>query len=428
MSETSPTQPPLLPPSVEPALPPGDPSPEPSGQVPPSPPVPQPAEPEPVLPQLDSEDVRARAVSREASATPPTSSSHSTRWVALSVVALLALLMAWQVASDRWVPYTARGAAAGYIAQLTPRVAGQVTQVTVQDGALVEAGQPLAELDPTSFDLAVRQAEVGLSRALQSNRASATGIVAAQAGVTAARSQRENVQANTARTLQLVNRGFLSPVKADDARAEQRNADSQLQKAQAELERAMITTGARDDTNPELRTAQLQLEQAQLNRQFATLVAPTRGVVTNLRLAIGQYVAPGTPAMTFIDARGAWITVDLRENQLGNVRTGDRVGVIFDAVPGRIFEGRVQSIAWGIDVGRASGGGLLQNLPEGQWFEPARRIPVHVELDGGLDHWPRAARIGGKASAVVYANGESGLLASIAGAMLWLRAWLSYLY
>ena len=341
---------------------------------------------------------------------------------------LLGLLMAWQVASDRWIPYTARGAVAGYIAQLTPRVAGQVIDVAVQDGVLVEAGQPLAQLDPTSFDLAVRQAEAGLARALQSNRASATGIVAAQAGVTAAQSQRENVQANTARTLQLVGRGFLSDVKADDARAAQRTADSQLQKAQAELERALITTGGRGDVNPEVRAAQLQLEQAQLNRRFATLTAPTRGVVTNLRMAIGQYVAPGTPAMTFIDARGAWITVDLRENQLGNVRNGDRVGIVFDAAPGQVFDGKVQSIAWGIDVGRASSGGLLQNLPEGQWFEPARRIPVHVELDGGLDNWPRAARIGGKASAVVYANGQSGALAWFAGAMLQVRSWMSYLY
>ncbi|MEO8545887.1 MAG: efflux RND transporter periplasmic adaptor subunit [Burkholderiaceae bacterium] len=186
---------------------------------------------------------------------------------------------------------------------------------------------------------------------------------APSAGVTAALSQRENIQANAARTLELVSKGFLSEVKADDARAAQRNADSQLQKAQAELERAMITTGGRNDANPELRTAQLQLEQAQLNRRFATLTAPTRGVVTNLRLAIGQYVAVGTPAMTFIDAGDAWITADLRENQLGNVYGGDRVGVVFDAA-----------------------------LPEGQWFEPARRIPVHVELEGGLGPRGRGAK------------------------------------
>lgn len=262
MSESSPPHNPL-------GQDPCDPQTHPAAMEPTQPPPPLPPE-TPEMPTLS--DARAGLVDASAPSLPPapSSKSNATTFVALGVVAGLGLLMAWQVASDRWVPYTARGAASGYIAQLTPRVSGQVTEVKVQDGALVEAGQPLAQLDPTSFDLAIRQAEAGIARALQSNRASATGIVAAQAGVTAARSQRENVQANAARTLQLVSRGFLSSVKADDARAEQRNADSQLQKAQAELERALITTGARDDTNPEVRSAQL-------NRQFATLTAPTRG-------------------------------------------------------------------------------------------------------------------------------------------------------
>lgn len=121
--------------------------------------------------------------------------------MALGVVVLLVLLIAWQVASDRLVPYTARGAVSGYVAQLTSRVAGQVTGVAVHDGDVVQAGATLAQLDLTPFDLAVRQAEAALAKALQSTRVSATGIISAQAGVTAARSQRENVQANTARTL-----------------------------------------------------------------------------------------------------------------------------------------------------------------------------------------------------------------------------------
>ena len=185
----------------------------------------------------------------------------------------------------------------------------------------------------------------------------------------------------------------------------------------------MITAGARGTgVNPEVRVAQLQLERAQLDKRFATLTAPTRGVVTNLRLAVGQYVAPGTPAMTFIDARGAWITADLRENQLGNVQIGDAVGITFDAAPGTVFKGRVQSIAWGIDVGRSSPGGLLQNLPEGQWFEPARRIPVHIELDGSLEDWPRAVRIGGKAGVVIYAEGRSNPVAWLASGLMQVRA------
>ncbi len=358
-----------------------------------------------------------------------TSSATPTRWVALGGVVVLLLLVAWQTASDRWVPYSARGAVSGYVAQLTPRVAGQVIAVAVHDGAEVRAGDVLAQLDPTPFDLAERQAEAALAKAAQSTRAAATGIQAAQAGVTAARAQRDNVLATNARTTELVTRGFLSAVKSDDARNAQRNADAQLQRAEAELERALIAAGGTGPAiSPEMRVAQLQLERAQLDRRFATLIAPTHGVVTNLRLAVGQYVAPGTPAMTFIDARGAWVTVDLRENQLGHVKVGDEVGVVFDAAPGQVFKGHVQSLAWGIDIGRASPGGLLQNLPEGQWFEPARRIPVHIDLDNAIADWPQAARIGGKAGVLIYATGRGHPMAWLASGMLQLRSWLSFLY
>lgn len=345
------------------------------------------------------------------------------------VLALLIVLVSWQVSSDRLVPYTARGAVSGYVTQLSPRVAGQVTGVLVQDGEVVQAGTVLAQLDTAPFDLAVSQAEANLSKALQSTRASATGIVGAQAGVTEARAHREDARSNLTRTLELVSRGFLSETKADDARAGLRNADASLQQAQANLDRVVVVTGgAGSASNPEVRSAQLQLERAQLDRRYATLKAPTLGVVTNLRLAIGQYVAPGAPTMTFIDARGAWITADVRENQLGLVQPGDEVAITFDAVPGEVYRGHVQSIAWGIDVGRGSPGGLLQNLPEGRWFEPSRRIPVRVELEGGLDRWPRAARVGGKAGVLIYAEGRDSPLAWIATALMHGRSWLSYLY
>lgn len=89
-------------------------------------------------------------------AAPAAAGAKATRWVAVLVLVLFVLLIAWQVASDRLVPYTARGAVSGYVAQLAPRVAGQVTEVMVQDGGVVQAGAALAQLDLTPFDLAVR--------------------------------------------------------------------------------------------------------------------------------------------------------------------------------------------------------------------------------------------------------------------------------
>ncbi len=121
--------------------------------------------------------------------------------------------------------------------------------------------------------------------------------------------------------------------------------------------------------------------------------APHFGVVTNVSLSEGQFLGAGNPALTFIDAEAAWATVDLREKQLQNVEAGDPVHLLFDAVPGQIFEGRVQSIAWGINPGRDNQGGLVVNQSTNRWFEPARRIPLRVELTGGRDAWPRQVRI-----------------------------------
>ena len=123
--------------------------------------------------------------------------------------------------------------------------------------------------------------------------------------------------------------------------------------AEADLQSALLQLGKDGGaSNPQIMAAQLQLEQAQLNLLYSTVTAPTRGVVTNLQLAIGQFAAAGSPVMTFFDSRGAWITADLRENQIGNIEPGDEVEILFDAMPGQTFRGRVHSIAWGIDPGR----------------------------------------------------------------------------
>lgn len=344
------------------------------------------------------------------------------------LLGVLVLLMIWYVVTDRMAPYTPRGAVAGYVAQLTPRVAGQVTQVHVQDGDIVEDGTPLFQLDARPFELAVRQAEASLAQAIQATDASAAGIVASQAAVTQARASLENARSSSSRTLELVRRGVMSEMQGDDARAELRTAQAELERAQADLESAMLALGESGMENPDIRAAQVGLEQAQLDLEFTTVTAPTRGAITNMQLAIGQYVSPGTPAMTFFDARGAWITADLRENQLGNVEPGDQVQILFDAVPGKLFKGRVKSIAWGIDPGRPSAGGLMQNQPESEWFEPARRMPVQVELENGLKDWPHSVRAGGKVSVVVYASGTSNPVAWLSSLLLHIRAYLSYLY
>lgn len=348
--------------------------------------------------------------------------------ITIAVIALLVVIAAFYALSDRMAPSSSRGGVSANVVQIAPRVSGDVTKVMVADDAVVQAGEKLFSIDARPFELAVRQAEANLAATVQGIDASSASLVAAQAAVTQARTSLEAVQAEADRTLRLEGRGIASTAQGDAARAKVADAQAGLQTAEANLESARVQLGPKGKDNPSILAAQAQLEKAQYDLASSTVAAPHYGVVTNVTLSEGQFIGAGNPAMTFIDAGAAWITVDLRENQLRSVNKGDPAHLLFDALPGKIFEGRVQSVAWGINPGRSVQGGLVVNEPSNRWFEPARQIPVRIELAGGMQAWPHKVPVGGKVDAVIFADGTGNPIALIARGLQRLRSWASYLH
>ena len=349
--------------------------------------------------------------------------------IALVVVVVLVALVAIYAVSDRLAPSSGRGVVSAHVVQIAPRVSGEVVEVVVEDDAVVQAGAPLFSIDARPFELAVQQAEANLKTTLQNIDASSASLVAAQAQVAQARAALDAERADAERTFRLEDRGIAAEAQGDAARAAVKDAEARLGTAEANLESARAQLGPEGRDNPAVAAAEAQLEQAQYDLLSTTVTAPHFGVVTNVTLSEGQFASAGQPALTFIDADAAWVTVDLRENQLAMVEPGDPAHLLFDAVPGEVFAGAVQSVAWGIDPGRQSQGGLVVDQPATRWFEPARRIPVRIEVAGGMDAWPRAVRVGGKVHAVIFAGGsDDGPVAWLARGMQRLRSWTSFLY
>ncbi|TDT77982.1 multidrug resistance efflux pump [Litoreibacter halocynthiae] len=348
--------------------------------------------------------------------------------IATIVIVLLLAMVVLYAMTDRMAPSSSRGIVSAHVVQIAPRVSGEVTRVHIADDAVVQAGDPLFSLDPRPLELALQQAEANLTSTIQNIDASGASLVAAQAAVTQARSALETTRVQSERTFRLEERGLATTSAGDTARGQVADAETRLAAAEANLESARTQLGSQGNDNPAIAAAQAQLERAQYDLNSATVLAPHLGVVTNVLLAEGQFIGAGNPALTFIDADAAWVTVDLRENQLQNVQADDKVGLLFDAVPGQIFDGRVQSIAWGINPGRNIQGGLVVNQPSNRWFEPARRIPVRVELVDGMEAWPANVRVGGKVHAVVYASGKGNPIAWLSGAFQRIQSLTSYLH
>jgi len=181
--------------------------------------------------------------------------------------------------------------------------------------------------------------------------------------------------------------------------------------------------------NPKVRQALAALDQARLDLRNTEVRSPADGIVTNLRLAPGQYVAPGQPLLSFLESGPRWISADLRENQLGNVRPGQDVTIALDILPGKLFRGRVHSVGWGVSQGDEAPTGQLSAMPaDAGWLRDPQRFPVRILVlpdeakEAGID----LGRSGAQANVLIFTSDKS-LLNPIGKLWIKIVALLSYL-
>jgi multidrug resistance efflux pump len=339
------------------------------------------------------------------------------RWT-LIVLGLIVILFFYSIIADRLTPYTSQATVQAFVVRMAPEVAGRVEEVNVADNQRAKGGDVLFRLDPQQFELALQQAEAKLAGVGQSIGASTAAVSSAQERLIEAKAKRDNVREQASRVLQLVEKGVYPKARADTANKELEVTEANVREAESELERARQELGPQGNDNPQFREALAAAEQAKLNLVRTTVLAPSDGVITNLQLTNGQFVAAGEATLTFIDTSDAWINANFRENSLENVKPGDPVELVLDTLPGRIFAAKVESVGWGVSQGSIDPEtGLPKiNEPMGLVRTP-QRFAVKIEPNR-QDYAPGTVRYGSQANVIVYAS-ENPVVNAIG--RLWMR-------
>jgi len=359
-------------------------------------------------------------------AQPP---ANPMRKIILVALGLLLLLFAYHVLSDRYTPYSSQARVETFLTQVAPEVAGDVLEVGVKDNSAVRKGQLLFRIDPEPYQVAIRSAEANLSVALQAADVSVADIAAAQAQL-----RKQSVDLAASRELggivtDLVGQHALAETQGIRARAEVAKTQADVTRAAADVRKARANLGAPGMRNPKVRQALAALDQARLDLRNTDVRSPADGIVTNLRLAPGQYVAPGQPLLSFLESGPRWISADLRENQLGNVRPGQDVTIALDILPGKLFRGKVHSVGWGVSQGDEAPTGQLSAMPaDAGWLRDPQRFPVRILVlpdeakEAGID----LGRSGAQANVLIFTSDKS-LLNPIGKLWIKIVALLSYL-
>ena len=274
---------------------------------------------------------------------------------------------------------------------ISTEVLGRVAKVFVDENQQVKAGEPLFELDPESFRVAVAKAEAELAKVRTDLVAQQTSYRAQQAEIAVASTRHAYALKEERRQADLVARHFTSTANYDDAR----QLTIQTAQQQVALEEGLkqIEASLSGDVNlpveqqPAYREAAAELAKARLDLARTTIYAPANGIVSQLPKP-GQYSIVGMTAMMLVETDTPWVEANFTETELTHVQPGQKVDISVDTYPDAHWTGVVESLS-------PATGSEFSVIPAqnatGNWVKIAQRVAVRIKLEEGADLPPLRA-------------------------------------
>src|SRR5213596_2082958 len=217
--------------------------------------------------------------------------------------------------------------------KISPEVAGEIIELPVEDGMQVKKGDLLVKIKPDSYKALLEQQEAAISAAKATNL---------QQKATMLKSEHDFKRAED-----LFNKKLISEQEFNAAQAAYDVAKNTFESSLHEIERAQAgSSQARD----------------QLSK--TTVYSPINGTVTILNSKLGERIVAtgqfaGTEVMRVADLSRMQAVIDVNENDVPNVKVGDKANVKIDAYGDRKFKGTVAQIG---NTGKTTGSGTQEEV------------------------------------------------------------------
>ena len=270
---------------------------------------------------------------------------------------------------------------------ITTDIAGKLERVLVREGQHVVAGEPLFEIDPVPYRLALQgaQSKLDVARSQFANLKSSyeslsTLLEYGQKGV-------DLKQRDVDRKATLAENRAGSQMDLDNARTALLTAQLQLQLGRQQLNgvinQLLGNPNLALEDFPPYREAKAALDQAQRDLDHTVVKAPIAGIATQVdNIQLGRYVTAGVPVFSVIDDAAPWVDANPKETEITWLRPNQKVDIHVDSFPDRTFRGTVQSVSPGTGAQFAI---LPPQNANGNWVKVVQRVPVRIVFDPGQD-------------------------------------------
>src|SRR5258708_12600236 len=234
---------------------------------------------------------------------------------------------------------------------IAAETSGKVVAVGVDLGSSVRRGQMIVKVDDADFRIRVQQAQAEVDQAkatLRQNEAK-IGLRPGQKfnpesvpEVAAARSALDLAEKNLRRYEKLVETGDISRSAYDQQKSQR---DQLAEQYQAVIHQAQQNYAAVANSQAAVDAAATQVLLAKRNLGYTVVVSPMPGYVSERPADVGEYVAAEQKVGTVVNMNPLRVRIDIPEQAISQIRTGESVSVSVAAYPDRNFAGRVARVS-----------------------------------------------------------------------------------
>ncbi|WP_426611332.1 HlyD family secretion protein [Bradyrhizobium sp. McL0616] len=318
-------------------------------------------------------------------------------------------------------PFTTDARLYFFTTPIVPQVKGRIVEVPAKPNVALKKGDPLFKIDPAPYQFVVDQKKAALAEAEQGVKQLKASLDQASAGLEKATAQLSLAQANYDRQNQLFQAKDIAQAALDTAQRNLEAAKQTVAEARAVEERARLAyTSDVGGVNTTVARLSADLRDSQYDLDQTTVVAPTDGYVTQLFLRPGM-LAASTPAMVFIHSDDRIFSASFPQTVVQRLRPGAEAEIAFDAIPGRVFRGKVDALIDAVSQGQLQATGTLLN-PEDRAKSPGL-ASVNIGIVDDLSTYQLPA--GTTAQVAVYSD-HWGPVAAIRRILLRMKSWLNY--
>ena len=268
------------------------------------------------------------------------------------------------------------------IVPISAAVTGQVIEVVARDNQPVEAGALLFRVDPEPYQIAVAGARAQMDVVRTDVQALRAEYRATLQEAAEGRERIDFLAKQFERQERLKEKGMTRGDTYDEARhnleAAKRRLDSLREKTNRVIAELSGNPNMPVERLPRYAEARAAYDAAMLDLSRALIKAPFAGVVSNMKLQVGEFVEKGAPMFSLIESGPLWIEANYKETQLTYMTVGQPAKVVADAYPDQEWPASVEAIA------PATGAQFAVLPPQnatGNWVKVVQRIPVRIKVE-----------------------------------------------